>query len=295
VAGKVYFAKGSSTQNSSNSVEVARTLDHVSNLAEVGLNVLFELLDVIIVLFHLLFLRVHRSVVVLAIGPSLRSRFIVLVPELHHVPQRRVSRVIYRMLPRRSWSLVLRLLIALSNLPTGRVWIRRVRSHYAAIATTELSLVGSLARRRGVALHSSLSSLTSIYAFVPLRLRWMRRLEGFLLDACMLLLLMRRRFMHLATSDSWLFTSVLMSRTGPLGHFWLVDLHGLYLELVIAGPQIALMTNVVVTVSLSTACIKSGARTCASMVIDSLLPLVLEAVLPASLACHLVAVEGCEL
>lgn len=123
MAGKVYFAKGSSTQNSSNSVEVTCALDHVSNLAKVSLNVLFELLDVVVVLFHLLFLRVHRSVVVLAIGPSLRSRFVVLVPKLHHVPQRRVSRVIQRVLSRRSWSLVLGLLLALGNMPTGRVRI----------------------------------------------------------------------------------------------------------------------------------------------------------------------------
>jgi len=101
--------------------------------------------------------------------------------------------------------------------------------------------------------------------------------------------------MHLTTSDGWLFTSVLVSRTGPLGHFRLIDLHSLYLELVIARSQTTLMSEVFVSVSLSTTCIKSGTRTCASVMVNSFLPLVLEAILPAPLACHLVAVEGREL
>lgn len=59
MACKVDFAKGASAQNPTNSIEVTRTLDHVACLAEVGLDVLLQPLDVAIILFHLLFLRVH--------------------------------------------------------------------------------------------------------------------------------------------------------------------------------------------------------------------------------------------
>lgn len=140
VAREIDFAKGASSQNSTNTIEITGTLDHVADLAKIGLDMLFQPLDIVVVLLHLLFLRVHRRIIVLAAAflvgrPPFRSRLIVLVSVLHHVPQRRVSRVAQGVLAHLGRSLVAALGFRAAT-ASGGVWIRGVRGHDAAIAAT---------------------------------------------------------------------------------------------------------------------------------------------------------------
>lgn len=181
-----------------------------------------------------------------------------------------------------------RLVAALGLLAGSGVLVRRVRCHDTSIAATELPLV-ALASRRRVTLHPPVRTLRSAVALVALRLRGVRWLQRFLLYARLLLLGIRRRLLRLASAGAWLLASVLVRGPRSLRHFRLTNLHCLYLELRVPWPS--MVTLLVVGVRLSTAGIESRARAGAGVVVYPLLPLMLEAILPASVTRHLVAVK----
>jgi hypothetical protein len=62
MAGQINLSKGTSTEHSTNSIEVTCTFHHVTGLSEIGFNMFFEALDITIILLHLELLRVHRRI-----------------------------------------------------------------------------------------------------------------------------------------------------------------------------------------------------------------------------------------
>ena len=62
MACQVDLSKGTTAQYSTNSIEITGTFHHLTGLSEIGFNVVFEALDVAVILLHLKLLRIHRRV-----------------------------------------------------------------------------------------------------------------------------------------------------------------------------------------------------------------------------------------